>query len=94
VVKVDDAAGTEELAVPLQEQRTGEARILALELRVGKGQPDFGNFVGGEKGLDKLDPCAEEGHIGQLMQGREFSPFPKACSLDVHPDVVALRDTL
>ena len=88
-LEVNDATFLQEITVAGKEQRGSEAFLFAAYLRIGEGYPDFRNFFRGEKGLDKLYPCTEEGHIGKAVFCGIFCAFPEPCTLDVNADIVA-----
>ena len=92
-LEVDDTARFQELAVTLQEQRTGKAGILTFKLRIGKREPDFTNFTWTEESLYKLDSCAQKCHIIQLFLCSSLSSLPKSCSFYVNSYVIPVRNS-
>ena len=62
-LEVDYAAGLQEGAVTIQEERRSEAAVLAAELGVGESEPDLRDLAGGEVSGDELDARAQEGYI-------------------------------
>ena len=91
-LEMDDASGTEEAAVALEEQRRGEAGILAAaELRVGESEPDLGDFARAEERVDELDPGAQEGDIAHRLLGGFLRSLPEPRPFDVHADEIHLR---
>lgn len=62
--------------------------------RIGKSDPYFVDFAGGEKMVDDFDARAEEGGIGDVFVERVFGAFPEAVAFDVYADKIALRELL
>ena len=91
-LEVDDAVGFQETAVALEEKRGGQAGVLAAaELRIGEGEPDFGDLARTEEGVDELDAGAEEGDVAHLFLRGLLGALPQARALDVHADEVHFR---
>ena len=89
---MDDSAGTEETAVALKEKRGGEAGVLAAaELRIGEGEPDFGDLARTKEGVDELNARAQESHVPEGILRGFLRPLPQAGALDVHADEVHFR---
>ena len=59
-----------------------------LGLWVGKGDPDFADFLGPEAGFDKIYACAQEADVVQVVFKGIGGSFPDAVAFDVNADEV------
>ena len=91
--EVDDSARTEELAITLEEKRTGQTAVLALQLRIRKRQPNLTNLPRAEKRLYELYPRPQKRHITNPFLSGRLSASPESRSLDIHADIIPFWDS-
>ena len=85
---MDEAIGTEHLAVKLQEAGRYEPLACLLHLRVGEGNPYLVDLPGGKETGKQLYAGADECDVGHLLFGSRLGAAPDAGALDVDADVV------
>ena len=94
--QIDPSVRSQQAGVEFQKERRSEPffRPAALELGIGKGDPDFGDLALGEKPSQELHTRAQKPYVGHPSLGRSLGTAPHASPLDVDADVVAQRIAL
>src|SRR4051812_34652162 len=84
--------GFQKLRIFFQEPRIRQTLACSwfLRLRIREGDPDLGNFPGGETIIDEVDPRTKKSDIIQFLIQRLPRTVPNTVSLNVHADVVAI----
>ena len=93
-LQVYQTAITQDVAIVVQKPGGGKSLVHLLHLRVRESDPYLGNLVGSKHTVDQLDARAQKRHVGQGQVGCHPRAGPHAGTLDVHPDVVLIGESL